>query len=161
MSKKDKEVSPLMDEADKPKAQTQEPFDFDTFEIKTLEDFATWNLNAHRAFREAKKRNPKASPPIPVKIPTEAFHPKIKVKFQRFDQPENILKVKLRSKDIDWEGQLKPGCTYELPIPVVRFLNRLAVPIFEQVKVNEGDTVYETKQVGERNRFSCQAVDFI
>ena len=169
MSKKEKieksensEPSPLMDELQKPKAQTQEPFDFETFELKTLEDYATWNLHAHRAFREAKKRNPKADPPIPVKVPNKDFHKMIKVKFQRFDQPENVLKVKIRNKDIDWEGQLKPSCVYDLPLPVVRFLNGLAVPLFAEVRVNDGgDTVIETQQVGERNRFSCQVLDFV
>lgn len=141
--------------------EKEEPFDFDTFQCKTIEDFATWNLHAHRAFREAKKLNIKATPPVPVRVPDETFHKKVKVKFQRFDQPENVLKVKVRNKDICWEGQLKPGCTYDLPIPVVKFLNKLAVPIFAEVEVNNGSEVKkETKQVGERNRFSCQVLEF-
>jgi len=138
------------------------PFDFDTFELKTIEDYKTWNLHAHKAFREAKKHNPRCDPPIPVKVPDESFHKKIKVKFQRFDQPENVLKVHVRNNEIDWKGQLKPGCTYELPLPVVRFLNRLAVPVFAEVKVeNGGDVRTETKQVGERNRFSCHALELL
>lgn len=142
------------------KIEVQKDFDFDTFEIKTLEDFAIWNLHAHRAFREAKKNNPKCDPPIPVKVPDESFHKKAKVKFQRFDQPENVLKVHVRTKDIDWKGQLKPGCSYDLPLPVVRFLNKLAVPIFAEVKTeNNGETKTETKQVGERNRFSCHLIE--
>lgn len=141
---------------------TEEPFDFDTFECKTLEDFQTWNLHAHRAFREAKKHNPRANPPVPVRVPDESFHKKAKVKFQRFDQPENVLKVHVRNKDIDWRGQLKPGCTYELPLPVIRFLNGLATPIFAEVKVeNGGETKTETKQVGERNRFSCHLLELM
>lgn len=142
------------------KEESDKPFDFDTFEIKTIEDIYTWNLHAHKAFRDAKKLNVKADPPIPVKVPDESFHKKIKVKFQRFDQPENILKVHVRTKEIDWRGQLKPGCNYDLPIPVVKFLNRLAVPIFSEVKVeNGGDVKTETKQVGERNRFSCHLLE--
>ena len=140
--------------------EMEKPFDFDTFEIKTVEDIHTWNLHARKAFREAKKRNPKCDPPIPVKVPDESFHKKLQVKFQRFDQPENVLKVHVRNRDIDWRGQLKPGCTYELPLPVIRFLNRLAVPIFAEVKVdNGGDVKTETRQIGERNRFSCQALE--
>ncbi len=138
----------------------EKPFDFDTFEIKTVDDIATWNLHARRAFREAKKHNPRCDPPIPVKVPDESFHKKIKVKFQRFDQPENVLKVHVRNKDIDWRGQLKPGGSYDLPLPVVRFLNRLAVPIFAEVKVdNGGEVKTETKQIGERNRFSCHVLE--
>jgi hypothetical protein len=135
-------------------------FDFDTFEIKSLEDYQTWNLNCHRAFRAAKKLNPKANPPFPVKIPDASFHKTAKVKFQRFDQPENVLKAVVRNKDIHWEGQLKPGCVYDLPLPVVRFLNRLATPIFAEVPVtNDGQTRTETKQIGERNRFSCHLME--
>jgi hypothetical protein len=138
----------------------EKPFDFDTHELKTLEDYALWNLHAHRAFREAKKHNPRCDPPFPVKVPDESFHKKMKVKFQRFDQPENVLKVRLRRKEIDWRGQLKPGCTYDLPLPVIRYLNSLSVPIFSEVKVeNGGEVRTETKQVGERNRFSCHLIE--
>jgi len=145
--------------ADAPK---EKAFDFDTFECKTLADFDTWNLHARQAFRAAKREfGPRANPPVPVKIPDESFHKKAKVKFQRFDQPENVLKVRVRNKEIDWTGQIKPGYTYELPLPVIRFLNRLAVPIFAEVKVDDGGEVKtETRQVSERNRFSCQVLDF-
>ena len=139
---------------------TKEVFDFDTFQINTVDDINIWNRHAHKAFRDAKKMNPKCDPPIPVKVPDETFHKKVKVKFQRFDQPENVLKVHVRNKEISWKGQLKPGCVYDLPIPVVRFLNRLAVPIFAEVKVeNGGEVKSETKQVGERNRFSCHLLE--
>jgi len=143
-------------------AEMEKPFDFDTFELKTIEDYAIWNLHAHKAFREAKKTNPKCDPPIPVRVPDASFHKHVKIKFQRFDQPENVLKVKCRTKDIDWLGQLKPGCTYDLPIPVVKFLNNLSVPIFAECKIeNGGETKTETKQVGERNRFSCHLLEMI
>lgn len=142
--------------------ELEKPFDFDTFECKTLDDFKLWNLHAHRAFREAKKNNIKANPPIPVRCPDESFHKKIKVKFQRFDQPENVLKCHVRNNEIEWRGQLKPGGTYDLPLPVVRYLNRLAVPVFAEVKVNDGGEVKtETKQVGERNRFSCHVLELM
>jgi hypothetical protein len=32
-------------------AEMERPFDFDTFELKTLEDYAIWNLHARKAFR--------------------------------------------------------------------------------------------------------------
>lgn len=140
----------------------EKPFDFDTHQFNTLEDYAVYNLHAHRAFREAKKHNPRCDPPFPVRVPDESFHKKIKVKFQRFDQPENVLKVKVHNKAISWEGQLKPGCIYELPLPVVNFLNKLATPIFAEVKVEDGgETKTETKQVGERNRFSCHPQELV
>lgn len=140
----------------------QKPFDFDTHEFNTLEDYAIWNLHAHKAFREAKKLHPKCDPPFAVRVPDESFHKKMKVKFQRFDQPENVLKVCLRNSEIDWKGQIKGGRTYELPLPVIRFLNRLATPIFAEVKVDDGGEIKtETRQVGERNRFSCQLLEII
>lgn len=142
--------------------EMEKPFDFDTFEIKTVADFHTWNLHARKAFREAKKMNPKCDPPIPCRVPDGSYHPKAKIKFQRFDQPQNVLKLKIRSKEIDFTGQLKPGGTYDLPLPVIRFLNRLATPIFSEVKVDDGSgTRSETKQVGEMSRFSCQMMDMV
>lgn len=124
-----------------------EDIDPETFEFKTLEDFNTFNRWA--------RKNGHA-----VRVPTEEFYPKVKVKFQRFDQPDNVLKARVRNREIDWKGQLIPGKVYDLPKPVVRFLNRLAEPIFKEVKSNDGDSLYETKQVGEKSRFSCQVVDF-
>lgn len=126
-----------------------EPKDIDpeTFEFKTLEDFAIFN-------RWARKNK------VPVRVPTEEFYPKVKVKFQRFDQPENVLKARVRNREIDWQGQLIPGKVYDLPKPVVRFLNRLAEPIFQEVTCTDGSALKETKQVGEKSRFSCQVVDF-
>lgn len=153
MSKKDVKEEEKLEE---------KPFDFDNFECKTIDDFKLWNLHAHRAFREAKKHNPRCDPPIACKVPNESHHKKMKVKFQRFDQPQNVLKSVCRRADIDWRGQLKPGCVYELPLPVIRFLNGLATPIFAEVKVeNGGETKTETRQVGETNRFSCQLLDMV
>lgn len=122
--------------------------DPETFEFKTLEDFNVYN-------RWARKNK------VPVKIPDESFHKKVKVKFQRFDQPENVLKVRVRNRSIDWTGQLKPGKVYDLPLPVVKFINSLVEPIYGEVKVQNSDEVlFETQKVGERARFSCQVLDF-
>ncbi len=130
--------------------EVKEPvFDPETSEITKLEHFPIYN-------RWARKNK------IPVKAPTEHFYPKYKVRFQRFDQPENVLKCRLRTSEIDWKGQLKPGNTYELPLPVIQWLNALAEPIFAEVAVNDGSgTRSETRQVGERARFSCQSMDFL
>lgn len=122
--------------------------DPETYEFKTIEDFRVFN-------RWARKNK------IPVKVPSGDFYPKVKIKFQRFDQPENVLKARVRNKDIDWSGQLIPGKTYDLPKPVIKFLNNLSEPIFKEVAVNDGgSTTHETRQVGEKSRFSCQVVDF-
>ena len=133
------------------------PFDFDTFKFEKVEDFDVYNAHVRKHNRMCLHERNK----MKVKVPDESFHKKVTVKFQRFDQPQNILKVCIRNKDIEWRGQLKPGRKYDLPIPVVKFLNNLAVPIFAEVKVQDGgDTITETRQVGEDPRFSCQVVDF-
>ena len=118
------------------------------FEIACLEDFEIYNKAARRLGK-------------PVKVPDESYHKKVKVKFQRFDQPTNLLKARVRNKDIDWSGQLKPGHIYDLPMAVVKWLNGLSVPIYKEVKTTDGgETVTETRRVGENSRFSCQVIDF-
>lgn len=143
--------------AELPEQEKLAPFDFDTFKFEKIEDFAIYNAHVRKHNRMCLHERNK----MHIKIPDESFHKKVKVKFQRFDQPENILKVRVRNKDIDWKGQLKSGGTYDLPIPVVKFLNNLAVPIFAEVKTEHGNAIHtETKQVGEQSRFSCNIVDF-
>lgn len=125
-------------------------FDYVTMALLNMEDYDKYNNWARKQGR-------------PVKVPTEdsGIHKKVRVKFQRFDQPENVLKSRLRTREIDWKGQLKPGKVYDLSLPVVRFLNRLATPIFEEHPIEPGSKKTETKQVGEKSRFSCQVLDFI
>lgn len=143
--------------AETPKTEKLEPFDFDTFKFETKEDFEVYNAHVRKHNRFCLHERNKMS----VKIPDESFHKKVKVKFQRFDQPENVLKVRVRNKDIDWRGELKAGGTYDLPVPVVQFLNDRAVPIFAEVKTEHGSAIHtETKQVGERSRFSCNVLEF-
>lgn len=123
-------------------------FDPEFDEITKLDHFDIYNAWARKNRR-------------PVKAPTEHFYPKYKVRFQRFDQPQNVLKARVRKKNIDWTGQLKPGCVYELPLPVIQWLNGLCEPIFAEVKVNDQEGVRsETRQVGERSRFSVQPIEF-
>lgn len=140
-----------------PGKEKPEPFDFDSFKFEKIADFEVYNAHVRKHNRYCLHERNK----MKVKVPDESFHKKVKVKFQRFDQPENVLKVCIRNKDIEWKGQLKAGGTYDLPIPVVKFLNNLAVPIFGEVKVENGSAVHtETRQVGERNRFSCNVLEF-
>jgi len=132
-------------------------FDFDNFKFNTIEDFDVYNAHVRRHNRTCLHERNK----MKVKVPDESFHKKVTVKFQRFDQPQNVLKCCIRTKEIEWKGQLKPGRKYELPIPVVKYLNALSVPIYGEVKVQDGgETVTETRQVGEEARFSCQVIDF-
>jgi hypothetical protein len=140
-----------------PHQEQHVPFDFDSFQFNTIEDFDVYNDHVRKHNRFCLHERNK----MRVKIPDESFHKKVKIKFNRFEQRENVLKVRIRNKEIDWTGQLKPGGTYELPIPVVKFLNALAIPIFEEVKISHGDAVHtETKQTGEIPRFSCSVIDF-
>lgn len=137
--------------------ENKKEFDFDEFEFKSIEDFIEYNMHVRKFNRTCSSEKNKMN----IKVPGEEFHKKVKVRFQRFDQPDNVLKVSLRNSEIEWTGQLKPGGEYELPIPVVKFLNKLATPIFDEVEVKDkGNVKTETKQVGERNRFSCNVIDF-
>ncbi len=145
MRKKEEEIPAQVSEP----AQEEKQFDPEYDKITKLEHFELYNKWARKNKR-------------PVRSPTEDFYPKYKVRFQRFDQPSNVLKSIVRNESIDWKGQLKPGCTYNLCLPVIQYLNSLCEPIFAEVKVdNGGDVRTETKQVGERSRFSCQPMEFM
>lgn len=129
-----------------------EAFDFDTFEFKTLEDFEIYNAQVRKHNRNCVFERNK----MKIKVPDASFHKQYEVKFNKFEQRENIQKVRVRNKDIDWTGQLKSGGTYVLPMPVIEFLNGLATPEFAEVKTEHGNAVHtETKQIGEIPRFSC------
>jgi len=132
-------------------------FDFDSFQFHSLADFDIYNAQVRKHNRLCLHERNK----MKVKVPDGSFHKQVKVKFHKMQQAENVQKVRVRNKLIDWEGQLKSGGTYTLPAPVVKFLNGLCTPIFAEVKTEHGSAVHtETKQVGEEPRFSCSVVDF-
>jgi hypothetical protein len=134
-----------------------EAFDFDNFKFEKLEDFDIYNAQVRKHNRNCIHERNK----MKVKIPDESFYKLYKTKFVRFEQRENVLKVRVRNKEIDWSGQLKSGGTYMLPMPVINFLNRLATPEFAEVKTEHGNAVHtETKQVGEIPRFSCNVLEY-
>jgi len=142
--------------ADLPK-EKMEPFDFDTFKFEKVEDFDVYNAHVRKHNRFCTHERNK----MKVKVPDESFYKKFKTKFHRFQQHENVLKVRVRNKEIDWSGQLKSGGTYMLPLPVINFLNKLATPDFAEVKTEHGNVVHtETKQVGETPRFSCNVLEY-
>lgn len=125
--------------------------DMDAMPLNTVEDYKKYNDAARKLNREAGKIVYK------VKIPPTKLHKHYKVRFQRFDQQENVLKTMRRSAEIEWKGQLKSGQIYTLPLPIINFLNNLAEPIFSEVTLPDG--LKETQQTGERSRFSCQILD--
>ena len=140
-----------------PGRDVPQPFDFDSFKIEKLEDFDVYNAHVRKHNRVCLHERNK----MKVKVPDESFYKKYKTKFYRFEQPENVLKARVRNKEIDWKGELKSGGTYMLPQPVISFLNKLATPKFAEVKVENGSAVHsETRQVGEIPRFSCNVLDY-
>lgn len=142
---------------DVPGRDKPEAFDFDSFKIEKLEDFDIYNDHVRKHNRLCLHERNK----MRVKVPDESFYKKYKTKFFRFQQQENVLKVRVRNKEIDWTGQLKSGGTYTLPMPVINFLNKLATPEFAEVKTEHGNAVHtETKQVGETPRFSCNVLEY-
>lgn len=138
-------------------ASEQEPFDFDSFKLEKLEDFDVYNSHVRKHNRMCVHERNK----MKIKVPDESFYKLHKVKFSRFEQRENVLKAITRTKDIEWKGQLKSGGTYMLPMPVINYLNNLAIPEFAEVKVEHGSAVHtETKQVGESPRFACSIIEY-
>lgn len=134
-----------------------EPFDFDDFKFEKLEDFDIYNSHVRKHNRNCIHERNK----MKIRVPDESFYKLYKTKFHRFQQHENILKVRVRNKHIDWTGQLKSGGTYMLPMPVINFLNGLSTPDFAEVKVEHGNAVHtETRQVGETPRFSCNVLEY-
>lgn len=141
-----------------PGREKPEQFDFDTFKFEKLEDFDVYNSHVRKHNRLCLHERNK----MKVKIPDESFYKKYKTKFHRFQQPENVLKARVRNREIDWKGELKNGGTYMLPLPVINFLNKLCIPEFAEVKTEHGNAVHtETKQVGETPRFSCNVLEYV
>lgn len=135
-----------------------EAFDFDSFKIEKLEDFEIYNAHVRKHNRLCLHERNK----MKVKVPDESFYKLYKTKFNKFEQRENIQKVRVRNKDIDWTGQLKSGGTYMLALPVINFLNNLATPQFAEVKTDHGNATHtETKQVGENPRFTCSVLEYV
>lgn len=128
------------------KQVAQDAVDLSELPLNTLEDYRHYARQARKLGR-------------PVKIPPGHLHKQVKFKFERFDQPENVLKFIVVNENIDWRGELIPGQIYTLPEPVVTHLNNRSVPIYGEVPVNDGGpTRTETKLIGERSRFNCKYV---
>lgn len=121
--------------------------DLQKLPLKTIEDYKEYNMQARRAG-------------VPVKIPPAHLHKQFKIKFERFDQPDNVLKFCVVNENIDFTGQLIPGKTYVLPEPVVRHLDSRCFAVYGEVEVKDGsETKIETRQVGERSRFICRFIE--
>ncbi len=140
-----------------PGREKPEHFDFDSFKFEKIEDFEVYNSHVRKHNRNCLHERNK----MKVKVPDESFYKLYKTKFYKFQQPENVQKVRVRNKEIDWTGQLKSGGTYMLPMPVINFLNKLSTPQFAEVKTENGSATHtETKQVGEVPRFSCNVIEY-
>lgn len=133
------------------------PFNFEGFEFKTIADFDVYNAEVRKHNRMCVHERNK----MKIRVPDESFYKKYKTKFHKFQQMENVQKIRIRNKEIDWRGQLKSGGTYMLPLPVINFLNKLSIPEFAEVKTEHGSAIHsETKQVGETPRFTCNVLEY-
>lgn len=161
-TQKDKDAelieSAMLQGKEVPGREKPELFDFDTFKIEKIEDFEVYNAHVRKHNRLCLHERNK----MKVKVPDESFYKLYKTKFNKFEQRENVQKIYVRNKEIDWKGQLKSGGTYMLPLPVINFLNNLATPEFAEVKSEHGNATHtETKQVGEIPRFSCSVLEYV
>ena len=103
-------------------------------------------------------------PPASVRLETSRKGPKkipewtgvvTRVKFQRNDQPDNPMTIKLRNHLIDWCGELIPGREYDLPEPVISFINSRKEPKYQEVQDPDNPRQTLTKIVGEKQRCYC------
>lgn len=99
--------------------------------------------------------------------------PTRRVKFMRNDQPENPMNACLKKvvftkkidektgvetivkEYLDWHKTLSPGRIYELPDPVVEFLNTRSEPTYEERADPENPRQTITTIVGEKHRCFC------
>jgi len=122
------------------------PLDLEDMPLNSIEDYKAYNKMA----RKQRK---------PVKFVPHDLFPKQRVRFIRSDnQPSNPLKLRFRSGEymIDFQKTLKPGEVYELPIPVIDYLNNLKEARYKQIKYPDGRA--ETVLDYHKHRFSCQAI---
>lgn len=89
----------------------------------------------------------------PIQQVEEPKHRMVRIKFQRFDQPENPAPIRLFTREIDFEKTLTPGEIYELPEPVVRFINSRAEPVYKEFRHPDGSV--EMRIAGEKARFAA------
>lgn len=122
------------------------PLDLEDMPLTSIEDYKAYNKMA----RKLRK---------PVKFVPHNFFPKQKVRFIRSDnQRNNPLKLRFRSGEymLDFQQTLKPGEVYDLPIPVIDYLNNLKEARYKQIKYPDGRA--ETVLDYHKHRFSCQAI---
>jgi len=91
--------------------------------------------------------------------------PMRRVKFMRNDQPQNPMNSRLtkvvvnKEKNIDelvdWRGTLVPGQVYELPEPVVDFINSRSEPTYGERPDPENPRQSITTIIGEKQRCYC------
>jgi len=93
--------------------------------------------------------------------------PTQRVKFMRNDQPENPMNACLRKvvyntekkeeELLNWKDTLTPGRVYELPVPVVEFLNSRSEPTYAERQDPENPRQTVTQIVGDKQRCYCVA----
>ena len=114
------------------------------WELNTLEDYRKYN-------KEARANGWR------LKFPPHELHEIQKVKVTRLDgQGRNHIKVRLvtmaHGMEIDYKGTIVPGEVYELPTPVIKHLERLAYPEYQQIKNPDGTS--QTVETGKLPRFA-------
>ena len=122
------------------------PEDLDDLPLESVDDYRVYNRWA-RVFKK------------PVKFPPIEMHKHRKVRFTRSDnQRGNPLSVRRRDGEslIDFHMILEDGKEYDLPVPIINFINKLGVPRYKEVKYPDGtsETVFSHNEM----RFACQAV---
>jgi hypothetical protein len=114
--------------------------------LNTIEDYHAYN-------KEAKKRKK------PVKFIPLSLFPHRKVRFVRMDgQSGNSCHVKFVSGAhyINFDMELQDSVEYELPEPVIEYLNSRKTPKYKQQKFPDGTSTVVWSH--DKHRFACQMI---
>lgn len=107
------------------------PITLENMPLHDMQDYIKYNKEVMKQNKRLKAARYLIKP-CPVDL-----HPHERIVFERIDQPKNKLKVKLLNHMIDFEKELVPGQTYDLPVYVVNWLASKGYPVWERVKLQD------------------------
>ena len=140
----EKMIDTVLEEVKKEKLPIEE------MPLETMRDYRLYN-------EEARKLNKKLRMcRYPIKPCPVELHPKIRVKFQRMDQPSNPLPVYKSDDIIDFKETLIPGQVYDLPEYIVHYLSEKGNPVWERYTKKDGSE--DTRMSHKIPKYSLQKV---
>lgn len=111
-----------------------EDVEIEDMPLNTIRDYRLYNEKA-RAMNKKLRICRYPIKPCPVEL-----HPKVRVVFQRSDQPSNPLPVYKSDDKIHFDMKLYPGQTYDLPEYIFNYLQEKGYPIYKTITKPDGST---------------------